>query len=145
MTGSHNCRSLRMKSPSSCEDIGRVERLSSSNFCLTSGRARTSRKSPLTFFTIEDGVPGGATRTNHPDAANPGTVSDTVGTSGRDAKRAGDATAKQLDLPSGKGAGETFDDHRYPTADYITHGLCTAGVEDVGQLRTGAFAEQFGG
>ena len=61
-----------MNSESSCGDIERVETLSASNRCMTSGRVNTTRKSSLTFLTIAAGVPGGATRANHPDAANPG-------------------------------------------------------------------------
>src|SRR5438132_918903 len=77
--GFHISRSLRMNSDNPCGDIRRVETLSASNFCLTSGWARAAFKSSLTLFATAVEVPGGATSANHPVATNPGTVSATVG------------------------------------------------------------------
>src|SRR5262249_7212308 len=57
----------------------------------------------LIFPTIAAGVPGGATRANQPDAANPGIVSDTVARSGRVAKRSVEATASNLNCPVARG------------------------------------------
>src|SRR5262249_43185012 len=103
ITGFHNFRSLPIKSASCCGDIARVERLKSWNLWRTSGRASTACRSSLIFLTMEAVVPGGATRTNHPDAANPGTVSDTVGRFGRDARRSVEATASNLNCPLASG------------------------------------------
>ena len=51
-----------MNSDSPWGDIVRVEMLNASNFCLTSGWARTAFKSSPIFLTIAAGVPGGATK-----------------------------------------------------------------------------------
>ena len=103
MTGFHNCRSL----PNEIAELLRGHRTRREaklvEFLLDVGPVENLAQVDAHFCTIEDGVPGGATRTNHPDAANPCTVSDTVARSGRDAKRAGDATASNLTCPPARG------------------------------------------
>ena len=66
---------------------------------LISGLTSTARRSSLILRTIASGVPTGATTHCQPTATKPGSVSATVGKSGRCGRRFSEATANALSWP----------------------------------------------